>query len=173
MFQSGCLSRLKAAATPSIMLPYLLLSSASFALPIPIIKINHSLGVRRLQRKSDCVKVEGHENVDQSQGTELLGKSITARVCFGPKSLIFRVEKPADLVDGGQMFLQAPTEEAGVIMDCNRPRRFLVFRSKKSVCKREYDHVTAGNYELNYNGRKIVFEVAPPGNPEPLLQLAL
>jgi hypothetical protein len=130
-----------------------LLSSASFALPIP----------QSRQIRASCVKVEGHENVDPTQGAEPLGESITARVCFKRNSLIFTVAKPADLVDGGQMFLKAPTEEQGVIIKC----RTQLFR-KTPVCRRKYDRVTAGNYELQYNGRKIVFKVAPTGNPKPV-----
>jgi hypothetical protein len=166
VFQSGCLSRLKAAATPSIMLPYLLLSSASFALPIPIRDFREQ-GVGR-QIRASCVKVEGHENVDPTQGTKPLDKPITARICFKRNSLIFTVAKPADLVDGGQMFLQAPTEEQGVIIKCRTP-----FFRRTPVCRRKYDHVTAGNYELKYNGRKVVFKVAPTGNPKPVEPLRL
>jgi hypothetical protein len=129
------------------MLSYLLLSSASFALPIPFLI------------KGKCVDVTGHEtNLPETRldaPTE-----VTAKFCRRGNGLSISLNKPSDLAMGGLIF-QTPGR-ARSSMKC---KRFLGLVGR-NVCRIRFNTATDGDYEMQYeaNGHRkvILFSFTSP-----------
>ena len=137
------------------MLSYLLLSSASFALPIPLFN------------RGKCVDVTGHElkptdstPTDSTQASQE-STEITAKFCLRGNGLNVRLNKPSGEASG--LTFQAPVGE-GSPMRCKRILGVL----GRNVCQTRFKTATDGDYKLQYEGpngtRTVVFSFTSPGD---------
>jgi hypothetical protein len=145
------------------MLAYLLLSSCSFALPIP--------------KTSNCKRVRGHEVQGHASAhvqTSSSDKPISALFCLKANNEVsVRIERPKDYDNGELTFgHQRPKVLGNRNMKCKGKKflgiRFNFFGARlgKTICSIKVAIDTEAKYVLTYNSKSRIRDVEFVWNPE-------
>ncbi len=146
---------LKAATTALIMLAYLLLSSCSFALPIP--------------KTSNCKRVRGHEVQGHASAhvqTSSSDEPVFAKFCLEANNEVsVRIQRPKDYVDG-ELTLGTRNINGQNVMKCKRRNVLGLLRLGKTICSIKVAVDTEAKYVLTYNSKSRIRDVEFVWNPE-------